>query len=198
MATQALARPDAHRLAILGYGEQAMTHARAIVQVRPLSAISIWGRDPERAARAAEALNAELGLPVSAALDVEVCVAKADIICTVSSAKEPILKGAWVAPGTHINVVGSSFAGPTEIDHDLVVRARFIADYREGVLAQGAEFLKAKAAGLIGDDHVVGEIGQVLDGQLEGRQSADQITIYKSLGHVVQDLAAAQALYEAA
>ncbi|MBS0360189.1 MAG: ornithine cyclodeaminase family protein [Proteobacteria bacterium] len=197
VATDALARPDAHRLAILGYGEQAFTHARAIAQVRELSTIAVWGRDPERAAGAAEKLHAELGLPVTAALDVEACVAQADIICTVSSAKEPILKGAWVAPGTHVNVVGSSFAGPTEVDHDLVVRSRFIADYREGVLAQGAEFLKAKEAGLVGDDHVVGEIGQVLDGKLEGRQSAEQVTVYKSLGHIVQDLAAAQALYEA-
>jgi ornithine cyclodeaminase len=81
-----------------------------------------------------------------------------------------------------------------EADDDLVVRSRFIADYREGVLKQGAEFLKAKAAGLIGDDHVVGEIGQVLDGTLVGRQSPDQITVYKSLGHIVQDLASVQAL----
>jgi ornithine cyclodeaminase len=198
VATDALARPDARRLAILGYGEQAMTHARAMVQVRPLSDIRIWGRDPARAARAATMLAAELGLPVTPIADVQTAVAEADIICTVSSAKEPILKGAWVAPGTHVNVVGSSFAGPTEVDHDLVIRSRFIADYREGVLAQGAEFLKAKEAGLIGDDHVVGEIGQVLDGKLEGRQSPEQVTAYKSLGHVVQDLAAAQALYEAA
>ncbi|HEY3950712.1 ornithine cyclodeaminase family protein [Phenylobacterium sp.] len=197
VATDALARPDARRMAILGYGEQAMTHARAMVQVRPLSDIRIWGRDPARAARAATMLTAELGLPVTPIADVQTAVAEADIICTVSSAKEPILKGAWVAPGTHVNIVGSSFAGPTEVDHELVIRSRFIADYREGVLAQGAEFLKAKEAGLIGDDHVVGEIGQVLDGKLEGRQSPDQVTAYKSLGHVVQDLAAAQALYEA-
>ena len=86
-------------------------------------------------------------------------------------------------------------AGPAEVDSDLVVRSRFIADSREGVLAQGAEFLRAKAAGLVDDTHVVGEIGQVLDGALQGRQSKDQITVYKSLGHIVQDLAAAQALF---
>ena len=184
-------------MAILGYGEQAFTHARAIAQVRLLSGVAIWGRDPERARLAAEKLHAELGLPVTLAPDVESAVARADIICTVSAAKEPILKGAWVAPGTHVNVVGSSYAGPTEVDHDLVVCSRFIADYREGVLAQGAEFVRAKEAGLVDDDHVVGEIGQVLDGKLEGRQSPDQVTVYKSLGHIVQDLAAAQALYEA-
>ena len=197
VATDALARPDATRLAILGYGEQGLTHARAISKVRPLSAITVWGRSADRARIFAERLGAELGLPVSAAADVETAVAEADIVCTVTNAAEPILKGAWVRPGTHVNLVGSSFAGPVEVDSDLVVRARFIADYREGVLAQGSEFLRAKQAGLVGDDHVVGEIGQVLDGVLPGRQSPDQITVYKSLGHVVQDLAAAQALYEA-
>jgi ornithine cyclodeaminase/alanine dehydrogenase-like protein (mu-crystallin family) len=195
VATDALARPEAHRLALIGYGEQAVTHARAIAQVRPLSAITVWGRSPERAQAFAAKMSAELGLQVSAKADVESCVAGADIVCTVSSAKEPVLMGRWLAPGTHVNVVGSSFAGPTEVDHDLVVNSRFIADSREGVLAQGAEFLKAKEAGLVGDDHVVGELGQVLAGTLVGRQSADQITVYKSLGHIVQDLAAVRALY---
>ena len=198
VATDALARPDAHRLALLGYGEQAATHARAISKVRPLSAITVWGRDPDRAQAFAMRMTAELDLPVTARATAEAAVAQADIICTVTNAAEPVLLGRWVRPGTHLNLVGSSFAGPVEVDDDLVVRARFIADSREGVLAQGAEFLHAKAAGLIGDDHVVGEIGQVLDGALEGRQSAEQITVYKSLGHVVQDLAAAKALYEAA
>jgi ornithine cyclodeaminase/alanine dehydrogenase-like protein (mu-crystallin family) len=124
-------------------------------------------------------------------------VAGADIVCTVTAASEPILAGAWVAPGAHVNVVGSGFAGPAEVDSDLVVRARFIADSREGVLAQGAEFLRAKAAGLVGDDHVVAEIGEVLAGLKDGRQRADQVTVYKSLGHVVQDLASVEALMEA-
>jgi ornithine cyclodeaminase len=194
VATDALARADARRMALLGYGEQAATHARAISRVRPLEAITVWGRSAERATAFAAKMSAELGLPVEAAASSEAAVADADIVCTVSSAKEPILEGRWVKPGTHVNVVGSSFAGPVEVDNDLVVRSRFIADSREGVLAQGAEFLKAKGAGVIGDDHVVGEIGQVLDGKLEGRQSADQITVYKSLGHIVQDLAAVQAL----
>jgi ornithine cyclodeaminase/alanine dehydrogenase-like protein (mu-crystallin family) len=197
VATDALARPDATRLALLGYGEQAATHARAISEVRPLSAITVWGRDPARARAFAERTAAELGIPVEATPTAEAAVAEADIVCTLTGAAEPILLGRWVRPGTHVNVVGSSFAGPAEVDGDLVVRSRFIADYREGVLAQGAEFLRAKAAGLVGDDHVVGEIGQVLDGTVPGRQSPDQITLYKSLGHIVQDLAAAQALYEA-
>lgn len=195
-ATDALARPDARRLALLGYGEQAATHARAIAKVRSLEQIAVWGRSLERAQAFATSIGEELGVPAVAYADAKDAVAEADIICTVSAAKEPILKGAWVAPGTHVNVVGSSYAGPVEIDDELVVRARFIADSREGVLAQGAEYLKAKAAGLIDERHVVGEIGQVFAGQLEGRQNPFQVTIYKSLGHVVQDLASAWALFK--
>jgi ornithine cyclodeaminase/alanine dehydrogenase-like protein (mu-crystallin family) len=195
VATDALARKDARCLTILGYGEQAATHARAISKVRNLESITIWGRSPERARAFAERMKAELTLPVTRAGNVEEAVAKADIVCTVTSASEPILKGAWVRPGTHLNLVGSSHAGPVEVDSDLVVRSRFIADSREGVLAQGAEFLRAKAAGLIGDDHIVAEIGQVLAGAIQGRRSPEEITVYKSLGHVVQDLSTAWALY---
>jgi ornithine cyclodeaminase/alanine dehydrogenase-like protein (mu-crystallin family) len=195
VATDELARRDARRLALLGYGEQAATHARAIGKVRDLESIVVWGRSPERARVFAERMGAELRLPVAAAGDVKEAVAEADIVCTVTSAAEPILQGKWVRPGTHLNLVGSSYAGPAEVDSDLVVRSRFFVDSREGVLNQGAEFLRAKAAGLIGDDHIVAEIGQVLAGEIQGRRSADEITAYKSLGHVVQDLASAWALY---
>jgi len=198
VATDVLARPDASRMAILGYGEQARTHLRAIAKVRALDDVLVWGRAPERAEALAREMSAELGLQVRVAPDVQAAVAEADIVCTVSAASEPILKGAWLPPGVHVNLVGSSRAGPAEADHDVVRRSRFIADSREGVVAQGAEFLNAKAAGVVGDEHVVGEIGQVLAGRLEGRQSPDQITVYKSLGHVVQDLASAWALYRGA
>ena len=194
VATGALARKDAQRLALLGYGEQAETHARAIGKVRELESIVVWGRDPERASAFAQRMQSQLGVLVATAATVDEAVAEADIICTVTSAYDPILKGEWVRPGTHVNAVGSSYAGPAEIDNELVARSRFIADSREGVLQQGGEFLRAKAAGLVGDEHVVGEIGQVLAGEIEGRRSADEITIYKSLGHVVQDLATAWAL----
>jgi ornithine cyclodeaminase/alanine dehydrogenase-like protein (mu-crystallin family) len=198
VATDALAGKNARRLAILGYGEQAATHARAISQMRNLEGIVVWGRSQERACAWAERMQAELARPVAAAPTVEEAVAEADIVCTVTSSAEPILKGEWVRPGTHLNLVGSSHAGPVEVDNNLVVSSRFIADSREGVLNQGAEFLRAKQAGLIGDEHIVAEIGQVLAGEVEGRRSADEITVYKSLGHVVQDLASAWALYSEA
>ncbi len=196
VATAALARASASRLAILGYGEQAAAHARALREVRPIEAITVWGRSMDRARAFCDRMGPELGGPVTAVETVAEAVANADVVCTVTGASEPILRGEWVPPGTHVNVVGSSFAGPAEIDDDLVVRSRFIADYRPGILQQGAEFLRAKQKGLVGDDHVVAEIGQVLAGQVPGRRSDDEISVYKSIGHIVQDLAAAWALYE--
>ncbi|MBX7249827.1 MAG: ornithine cyclodeaminase family protein [Caulobacteraceae bacterium] len=198
VATDALARPEARRLAVLGYGEQAATHCRALREVRPIESIRVWGRSPERAAAFAGRMSAELNLPVEAVSDAHSAVADADIVCTVSAAAEPILMGDWLRPGTHVNIVGSSRAGPVEVDDALVLRSRLFADSREGVLAQGAEFLAAKARGLIGDDHVLGEIGDVLSGRIEGRRSVDDVTAYKSLGHIVQDLASAWLLYRQA
>lgn len=197
-ATGALARPEASRVAILGTGEQAHAHAVAMTKVRQVSRLAVWGRSAARAKALAEALRGELEVPVDVAASVEAAVARADIICAVSAASEPILLNRLVADGAHINLVGSSRAGPREIDDDLVVRARFIADHREGVLRQGAEFLHAKAAGLIGDDHIVAEIGEVFLGDRVGRRSPDEVTIYKSLGSIVQDLAAGWHVYQAA
>lgn len=197
-ATAVLARPDARALAILGYGEQAWTHVQALRQVRPIDRVTVWGRSSERAAAFARRVRDELGLEARPEPTAAATVASADIVCTTTAAHEPILLSRDVPDGTHLNVVGSSRAGPTEIDSALVVRARFFADHRAGVLQQGAEFLKARAEGLVNDEHVLGEIGQVMDGSLEGRRSRDEVTIYKSLGSVVQDLACGAYLYRAA
>lgn len=195
-ATDALARKDAAVLSIIGTGEQAVTHARAMCLVRDLKAIMIWGRRAEQASVLAANLQQELSIPVRSLVTASDAVSEADIVCTVTSAKEPVLLGRWLKKGTHVNLVGSSFVGPVEVDDDLVARSRFIADSREGVRAQGAEFLKAIESGVIKEDHLAGEIGEVFAGKLDGRQSRDQITVYKSLGHIVQDLATARLLYE--
>jgi ornithine cyclodeaminase/alanine dehydrogenase-like protein (mu-crystallin family) len=187
-ATEALARPDATRLAILGTGEQARRHIEEIRHVRPIDRVTIWGRDPAKAAALAEAVGGEAAATVAEA------VAEADIICTTTASPEPVLFARDVPDGAHLNLVGSSRAGPAEVDEALVARVRLIADHRDGVLAQGAEFLRAKAAGLVDDDHVVGEIGEVFAGTLPGRERPEQITAYKSLGSIVQDLAAASFL----
>ncbi|MFN3944861.1 MAG: ornithine cyclodeaminase family protein [Allosphingosinicella sp.] len=182
-ATDALARPDATRLAILGTGEQARRHVEAIREVRAIDRVAIWGRDRDRAAALAESLGVE------PAATVDEAVAGADIVCAVTAAEQPILFD--VPEGAHVNAVGSSRDGPVEIAPALVARCRFFADHAEGVRVQGAEFRAALAAGLIGEGHLLGEIGQVFAGTLPGRTSPQDVTIYKSLGSIVQDLAAA-------
>lgn len=197
-ATDALARPDASRLAILGTGEQAMMHARAMPQVRSIREIRIWGRSRDHAEALAHKLGPELGAAIRVCDSAREAAADADVICTTTASAEPVLESAWVADGAHVNLVGSSRAGPREVDDALVVRGRLFADHREGVLRQGAEVLHAIEAGLIGEDHVLGEIGQVMSGDLPGRRSAEDVTLYKSLGAIVQDLVSGWRVYRQA
>jgi ornithine cyclodeaminase len=191
VATDALARAEAAVLAIFGTGLQAEAHLRAVPLLRPFREILLWGRSAEKSHELAERMSEEVGQPVVPVSDAREAAGRADVICTVTSSAEPVLLGEWVKPGTHINLVGSSYLGPVEVDSALVARARYFADYRAGVLAQAAELAAARVAGLVDDDHVVGEIGEVLARTLTGRENDEQITLYKSLGHVVQDLAAA-------
>jgi ornithine cyclodeaminase len=198
VATDALARRDASRLAVFGCGEQAHAHVLAISCVRKLDVVLIWGRSLEAASKFAAHLRAETGLEVKAIGDGREAAAAADIICTVTTSATPVLLGEWVQPGTHVNAVGSSHPGPVEVDSDLVVRSRYVADSRRSALAAAAEFLDAKAAGLIDDAHIVAEIGEVLLGRTPGRTSPQEITFYKSLGHIVQDLAAVEYVHSRA
>jgi ornithine cyclodeaminase len=191
VATDVLARADAKVLAIFGTGVQAEAHLRAVPLVRDFHEILLWGRSPEKTRAFGGQMSKELDRPIEVLLDAEEATSRADVICTVTSSREPIVFADWVKPGTHINLVGSSLLGPVEVDSALVARARYIADYRPGALAQGAELAAARQDGLIDDTYEVGEIGEVLAGRICGRENDSQITIYKSLGHVAQDLAAA-------
>jgi len=197
-ATDALARADAEVLAIFGTGLQAESHLHALPLVRPFREILIWGQTPQKARELAERMSSEMGRPIEPVEDGREAAARADVICTVTSSAQPILLSEWVKPGMHINLVGSSYLGPVEVDAALVARARYVADYRPGVLAQGAELAAARDAGLVDDTHVICEIGDVFAGRVQAREDDSQVTIYKSLGHVVQDLAAADYLRQRA
>lgn len=197
LATDLLARPDSHRLAILGTGEQARRHIEAMAAVRPISQIRIWGRN----ARNAEALAATLrnaDMPAIVAATVAEAVADADIICTTTAAATPILHGQHVRPGTHVNLVGSAIPTTAEADTALVAMSQFYGDYRAATLAQAGEFRNAIASGLITADHLIGEIGELILGRIPCRQDDTAITLYKSLGVTAQDLTAADAILEAA
>ena len=189
-ATDALARPDAQVLAVIGTGAQAQAHLEAMAAVRPLTEARVWGRDGEGARRFAGAMQERFGFAVRSCATVEAAVRDADLICTVTASRDPILQGGWVKPGAHVNLVGSSGPHAAEADADLVAASRFIVDHREHVLAHGGEFLRARQAGRVTDDHVAAEIGEIHAGR-PGRLSPSDITLYKSLGHAVQDLAAA-------
>lgn len=190
VATDALARPNARRAAVFGTGEQARSHVQAMALVRPFDEIVIWGRSADAAERLIAELQPDLAVSLRFEPDGRAAAAGADVICTVTGATTPILFNEWVRDGTHINVVGSGFVGPVEIDNALVARAYYVADSRLSALAAAAEFLDAKSAGLIDDDHIRAEIGEILNGTAPGRPCDAAVTIYKSLGHVVQDLAA--------
>jgi len=196
VATDALARTDAEVLAIFGAGIQAEAHLNAVPLVRPFREILLWGRSAEKTRAFAEQMSKLVDREITVVADAREAAERADVICTVTSSREPVLLGEWVKPGTHINLVGSSHLGPVEVDTAVVASARYIADYRPGVLAQASELAVARDAGAVDDSHVVGEIGDVLSGRIPGRENDSQITIYKSLGHVVQDLASAAYLQD--
>jgi ornithine cyclodeaminase len=194
VATDALARADASVLAIFGTGAQAHAHVHAIACVRRLERVVIWGRSADRAEALAGRLRSETGLAVVAEASAGRAAA-ADILCTTTAATTPILSGRFVPPGAHVNLVGSSRPGPVEIDTELLLAGRYIVDSRQSALLEAAEFLAAKAAGVVGDGHIAAEIGEVLLGRAAGRRDDEEITLYKSLGHPVQDIAAAAFLH---
>jgi ornithine cyclodeaminase/alanine dehydrogenase-like protein (mu-crystallin family) len=194
VATRALARPDARDLAILGSGVQARTHLEAMLHVRPIERVRVWSRTPEHARAFAQRESKRHDLEIEPAGSARGAVKEADIICTVTASRQPILKGDWIAPGAHINAVGSSVPSARELDAAAVKRARLFVDRRESALAEAGDFLLAKAEGAVGDDHIQGELGEVLLGTVPGRRSPDEITLFKSLGLAVEDLAAVQVI----
>jgi ornithine cyclodeaminase len=191
LATRLLARPDACDLALLGAGEQARSHLESMLVVRKLRRIRVWARDREKAAAFALSASAKHNVTIELADTPREAVTAADIICTVTKAREPILSNAWIAPGAHLNVVGSSVATAAEIDTATVVRSRFFVDYRSSTITEGGEYLRALRVGAITPEHIRAEIGEVANGSKVGRTSAEEVTLYKSLGIAPQDLAAA-------
>ena len=195
VATRLLAREDAQTLAILGSGVQARTHLSAMIEARNVTRARVWSRNAERARQFADRETERHGIPVSAALTVQEAAAEADIICTTTAAPEPVLRAEWIAKGAHINAVGSSIPTTRELDTAAVKNARLYVDRRESTLNEAGDFLFAKQEGAIDDKHIVGEIGEILTGAVPGRRTPDEITLFKSLGLGIEDLAAASHVY---
>ncbi len=198
LATRLLARGDAGDIAILGSGVEARTHLEAMLAVCKPRRIRVWSRNEEHARQFALRESRRLAVEVEPVTQAEGAVAGADIICTTTSAKEPVLQGRWLTPGMHINAIGSSVSFTRELDTAAVVRSRLFVDWRESTLNEAGDFLFPKAEGAIGDDHIQGEIGEVLLGRAIGRRSPEDITLFKSLGLAIEDVAAARYIYEKA
>lgn len=195
LATRILARPDGATLAILGTGTQARHHVQALSCVRPITEVRVWGRTGAHARRLLRLLA--LPAPVTARVcgSAREAVEGVDLVCTTTSAAEPVLEGKWLAPGCHVNLVGAAIAGSAEADIDVVTRSRFFVDYRASAMDQAGELLAAIRDGVVSELHIAGEIGDVLAGRVAGRRNDEEITVYKSLGVAAQDLAAAYAAF---
>jgi ornithine cyclodeaminase len=201
LSARLLARPDAHVLLIAGSGVQARAHAAAIPRVRPIREIRVVGRNPQKAAGLAADIAREQGIKAFACEAVEQTFAGAQIICAATHAAEPVVKGAWLEPGAHVTSVGLNAEG-REVDAEAVMKALVVVETREAALAPGpggSNDLKWPIRdGLMGEDHIHAEIGELISGAQPGRTSAKQITLYKSVGVALQDAVAAQMVLEAA
>ncbi|MES2433156.1 MAG: ornithine cyclodeaminase family protein [Pseudomonadota bacterium] len=197
VATRSLSRANACELAIIGYGEQAERHIAAISLVRPITHIRIWGRDPDKSRAFAKAQTLK-GFHAAAMSSAQAAVEGAHIICTVTSASRPVLMGAWLTTGSHINAVGASIAALQEIDLQCVLRSSIWVDYMPMALTAASDIFEPLAQGLLPPAQIIGEIGAVLNGTARGRQDDAEITLYRSLGVPAQDIAFANFIYRKA
>ena len=195
-ATKLLARKGASRLAILGAGVQARTHLEAMLVAHPFEHVVFWNRDRDKALRLRE--RARERLKTDVAETPQDAVRNADVVCTVTASREPVLRGEWLLPGAHVNAVGASLRTTRELDTEAVRRSRIYVDRRESALNEAGDLLIPMQEGAISAGAIVGEIGEVLIGTAPGRRDDREITLFKSLGLAVEDLACAHFLYDAA
>ena len=191
VATDLLARRDAAELAILGAGVQARTHLEAIAAVRPLRRVRVWSRNPQHAADLVKASAARYGASIEAVPTAEAAVRAADVVATVTASPQPVLQRPWVKDGAHINAVGSSIPTTREIDTATMAAVRLFVDRRESALNEAGDLLIPMREGAFTADHIQAELGEVIIGKDLGRQSPDELTLFKSLGLAVEDVASA-------
>jgi len=194
VATRALAREDAGDLALIGSGIQARTHLEAMLVARPVRRVRVFS--PSRANREAFAAreSERHGIRVEPVDSARAAVEGAELVCTVTSSKEPVLDGRWLLPGCHVNAAGACLKDARELDTEAVRRARLFVDRRESALNEAGDLLIPMHEGALGADHIQGELGELLLGRCVGRRTRDEITLFESLGLAVEDLAAAHYL----
>ena len=189
-ATRALAREDACVLALLGYGVQAETHLEAMRCVRPIREVRVWGPSLNKAQRFAER-HSTPARPVTAVNSSQKAVDGADLVCAVSASSEPIIEGRWLSSDCHLNLVGAHSPTTREADGETMARSRVFTEITKFAMAESGDILIAIKEGHIAETDLCGEIGDVIEGRIEGRRTDSEITLYVSLGNTAQDLAAA-------
>jgi ornithine cyclodeaminase len=195
VATNVLAKKGATSLGILGAGVQGHSHLDAMMAVRPLKTVKIWSRNGANAEKLARRASDRYGVDAKAVPTAKDASMNTDIICACTSSNEPVLFGEWLSPGAHVNAVGSSQNHAREVDSATVVRSRLYVDRRESALKEPGDIVTPIRNGEITPDHIVGEVGEVLIGKAPARGSDDEITLFKSLGIAIEDLASAYFLY---
>jgi alanine dehydrogenase len=195
LATRSMARQDAAVVGIVGSGWQARSQVQAVCTVRQVREIRAAGRDPERLRRFCEEMSAAVGVPVTPVESAEAAVRDADIVVTATTAKEPIVLGDWLKPGTHLNVMGSNWANRREVDEHVIKRSDLIViDSKEQGMLEAGDLLVPIQQGMLSWDRVH-ELHEVVSGALPGRQGPEEITLFKSLGLALEDIAVAARVY---
>jgi ornithine cyclodeaminase len=198
LATRLLALESAGDLAIVGSGVQARSHLEALASVRALRRVRVASRRPLNAARFAIEMQPRHDFPIQAFERVEDALDGADLIVTATSSPEPVVRRTSVVAGAHLNVIGASLPHAREVDSDTMAAAVLFVDRRESTLNESGDFLIPLREGKVGPDHIRGELGELLIGRCRGRSRPHEITLFKSLGLAIEDLAAAQHVYDRA
>jgi alanine dehydrogenase len=197
VAARQLARPDAARLAILGSGVQARSHLMAFAATRDLASVCVWSPTADHRERFAQDMSGAVPCPIATAVEPDACVRDADLVVVATSARTPVLHDGAVGLGTHVTAVGACRPDEREMDTDLLCRARLFVDSRESALSESGDVIAA-ADRSEGTAVPAAEIGETLAGRAPGRETREEVTIFKSLGLAVEDLAAAQLAYSRA
>lgn len=195
LAARYLARDNTRTVLVIGTGKLAPYMAHAMFAACRPDRLWVWGRRGEGAQTLAQRLRDE-GLPAQTVDDVEAAVRDADVISCATTSTQPIVRGAWLAPGTHLDLVGGFRRGMREADDDAVARSRIVVDTYAGTFAEAADILEPLERGVITRESVVAELVELVAGTRAGRSDAQQITLFKSVGTAVADLAAARLLLE--
>lgn len=198
VSVRRMARPDASRFAVIGTGVQARSHTEVIGAIRTLASVAAWGPDAAQLDEFARTIARDTALPVTACASAEEAVRDAEIVVLATSSDTPVIRREWVAPGTHVVSVGACRPHQREIDPALLAVARLVVDSRDAALVESGDIRKSIAEGFFGASHIVAELGEVAAGRVAGRTAPGEITIFKSLGLAVEDVAAGNLAWQRA